>query len=81
MDRAVAWVTARPGVVLISLTLCYAVFGLWALAPDAEYLGDIGVKYVQAHAIADHNTPVDFAPFKKRKTERRGRMTLQFWER
>ena len=29
MDRAVAWVTARPGVVLISLTLCYAVFGLW----------------------------------------------------
>lgn len=54
MDRAVAWVTARPGGVLISLTLCYAVFGLWALAPDAVYSGDIGVKYVQARALADH---------------------------
>jgi hypothetical protein len=27
------------------------------------------------------DTPVDFAPFRKRRTERHGRMTLQFWER
>ena len=26
-------------------------------------------------------TAIDLAPFRKRKTERRGRMTLQFWER
>jgi hypothetical protein len=27
------------------------------------------------------DTPVDFAPFRKRRTERHGRMTLQYWER
>jgi hypothetical protein len=27
------------------------------------------------------DTPIDLAPFRKRRTERRGRMTLQFWER
>jgi hypothetical protein len=27
------------------------------------------------------DTPIDLAPYRKRKTERRGRMTLQFWER
>jgi hypothetical protein len=27
------------------------------------------------------DTPVDLSPFRKRRTERHGRMTLQFWER
>ncbi|MDQ3347228.1 MAG: hypothetical protein M3545_04600 [Acidobacteriota bacterium] len=27
------------------------------------------------------DSPVDLAPFRKRRTELRGRMTIQFWER
>jgi hypothetical protein len=32
----------------------YAVFGLFILAPEAVYSGDIGVKYVQAQALVEH---------------------------
>jgi hypothetical protein len=32
----------------------YAVLGLWVLKPEAIYSGDIGVKYVQARALASH---------------------------
>jgi hypothetical protein len=32
----------------------YAVLGLALLAPESVYSGDIGVKYVQARALADH---------------------------
>lgn len=38
--------------ILGALTLFYAVLGLWALVPEAVYSGDIGVKYVQARALA-----------------------------
>jgi hypothetical protein len=44
----VAW-TAGAAVALF-----YAVLGLLVLAPEAVYSGDIGVKYVQAEALADH---------------------------
>jgi hypothetical protein len=56
MDRAVAWVTGRPApfLVLGCLAFFYTIFGLWVLAPDAVYSGDIGVKYVQARALAEH---------------------------
>ena len=39
---------------LAVFALFYAIFGLWVLAPDAVYSGDIGVKYVQARALAEH---------------------------
>jgi hypothetical protein len=56
MDRAVAWVTGKPAPVLVlgCLACFYTIFGLWVLAPDAVYSGDIGVKYVQARALAQH---------------------------
>jgi hypothetical protein len=56
MARAVAWVTGRPAPVLVlaCLAFFYTIFGLWVLAPDAVYSGDIGVKYVQARALAQH---------------------------
>jgi hypothetical protein len=34
------------------VSLAYAVLGLAVLVPEAIYSGDIGVKYVQAHALA-----------------------------
>jgi hypothetical protein len=55
MRKAVAWIEARPREVLTCLALFYTVFGLWVLAPDAVYSGDIGVKYVQARALAANN--------------------------
>jgi hypothetical protein len=36
-----------------AVVLFYAVLGLGMLAPQAVYSGDIGVKYVQARALAD----------------------------
>jgi hypothetical protein len=56
MVRAVAWVKRKPAPVLVlaSLTLFYSILGLWVLAPDAVYSGDIGVKYVQARALGQH---------------------------
>ena len=55
MDRAVAWVAGKaPALVLGCLAFFYTIFGLWVLAPDAVYSGDIGVKYVQARALAQH---------------------------
>ena len=48
------WINVRPGAALTALVAFYAVFGLWVLAPEAVYSGDIGVKYVQARALADH---------------------------
>jgi hypothetical protein len=55
MHSAVAWVTARPRTVLAALALFYTLFGLFVLAPDAVYSGDIGVKFVQARALASNN--------------------------
>jgi hypothetical protein len=40
--------------VLALLVAAYAVLGLGVLAPEAVYSGDIGVKFVQAQALADH---------------------------
>jgi hypothetical protein len=37
----------------VALVAFYAVLGLIVLAPEAVYSGDIGVKYVQARALAD----------------------------
>ena len=54
MPSALAWVIERPRVVLGAFALFYAVLGLWVLAPDAVYSGDIGVKYVQARALGLH---------------------------
>ena len=57
MKRGLAWITwvsARPRAVLAALVAFYAIFGLCLLAPEAIYSGDIGVKYVQARALADH---------------------------
>ena len=39
---------------LSAFALFYAVLGLWVLAPEAVYSGDIGVKYVQARALGLH---------------------------
>jgi hypothetical protein len=38
---------------LAAIVLGYAVLGLAILAPEGVYSGDIGVKYVQARALAD----------------------------
>jgi hypothetical protein len=37
-----------------AVVILYVVLGLVALAPESVYSGDIGVKYVQARALADH---------------------------
>lgn len=39
---------------LVALFAFYSVLGLVVLAPEAVYSGDIGVKFVQARALADH---------------------------
>ena len=44
----------RERTILAALAIFYAVFGLAVLAPEAVYSGDIGVKYVQARALAAH---------------------------
>jgi hypothetical protein len=54
MREAVAWTIARPKTILAALSLFYGILGLWVLAPDAVYSGDIGVKYVQARALVQH---------------------------
>ena len=54
VGAAAGWIAARPFPVLAGIALFYAAFGLWVLAPDAVYSGDIGVKYVQARALAEH---------------------------
>jgi hypothetical protein len=36
-----------------AIVIFYAVLGLWLLSPESVYSGDIGVKYVQARALAD----------------------------
>lgn len=38
--------------VFVLIVAAYAVLGLWVLEPDAVYSGDIGVKFVQARALA-----------------------------
>jgi len=38
---------------LVAIVLGYAILGLAILAPEGVYSGDIGVKYVQARALAD----------------------------
>jgi hypothetical protein len=44
------------------IALFYAVLGLWILTPDAVYSGDVGVKFVQARALAAHHfTSLDVA--------------------
>ena len=40
---------------LAAVILFYAVLGLVVLAPESVYSGDIGVKFVQARALADHH--------------------------
>ena len=54
MTKAIEWLDAHGGIVLAGLALFYAVLGLWVLNPQVFYSGDIGVKYVQAMALADH---------------------------
>jgi hypothetical protein len=45
---------SRPSVILAAgLVAFYAVFGLVILEPESVYSGDIGVKFVQARALAD----------------------------
>lgn len=39
-------------VAVVGISVCYAVFGLLVLAPEGLYSGDIGVKFVQARALA-----------------------------
>ena len=39
----------------IALVAFYCVLGLRVLEPDAVYSGDIGVKFVQARALASHH--------------------------
>lgn len=41
-------------VLLAGIVVLYAVLGLAILAPESVYSGDIGVKYVQAQALARH---------------------------
>ena len=43
---------SRAPLVLAAIVACYALFGLVILSPEAVYSGDIGVKYVQARALA-----------------------------
>lgn len=40
-------------IAVMGIAACYAVFGLVVLVPEGLYSGDIGVKYVQARALAD----------------------------
>jgi hypothetical protein len=54
MPSALVWILERPRAVLGAFVLFYAVLGLWVLAPEAVYSGDIGVKYVQARALGLH---------------------------
>ncbi|MCA1561340.1 MAG: hypothetical protein LC753_11625 [Acidobacteria bacterium] len=42
------------GMLLAGIITLYAVLGLVILAPESVYSGDIGVKYVQAQALARH---------------------------
>jgi hypothetical protein len=44
----------RAALVWTAIVAFYGIFGLVILAPEAVYSGDIGVKYVQARALADH---------------------------
>jgi hypothetical protein len=44
----------RAALVWAAIVAFYGIFGLVILAPEAVYSGDIGVKYVQARALADH---------------------------
>ena len=39
--------------VAAAVVIYYVVLGLWLLSPESVYSGDIGVKYVQARALAD----------------------------
>jgi hypothetical protein len=41
-------------ILLAAIVVGYGILGLWLLAPEAVYTGDIGVKYVQARALASH---------------------------
>ena len=43
---------AAAAVLFVSIVVFYTVLGLLVLEPDAVYSGDIGVKYVQARALA-----------------------------
>jgi hypothetical protein len=46
-------VSVRPDAALLAaIVLGYAILGLAVLAPEGVYSGDIGVKYVQARALA-----------------------------
>ena len=46
--------------VFVLIAAAYAVLGLWILEPDSVYSGDIGVKFVQARALAAaHFTSLD----------------------
>ena len=40
-------------IAVAGIAACYAVFGLVVLVPEGLYSGDIGVKFVQARALAD----------------------------
>jgi len=44
----------KPVALVGAIVSLYAVLGLAILAPESIYSGDIGVKYVQARALADH---------------------------
>jgi hypothetical protein len=44
-----------PGVVWSALVLFYTILGLVVLLPESVYSGDIGVKFVQARALAAHH--------------------------
>lgn len=55
MRSAVRRAAEKPAVILAAFALFYTVLGLWVLAPEAVYSGDIGVKYVQARAMAAHS--------------------------
>jgi hypothetical protein len=53
-----AWHWPTTAIALVGIA--YAVLGLGVLSPDAVYSGDIGVKYVQARALAaSHFTSLD----------------------
>jgi hypothetical protein len=45
---------AATRLVFAGLAMLYLVLGLFVLTPDAIYSGDIGVKFVQARALAAH---------------------------
>jgi hypothetical protein len=46
---------AAARLVFAGLALLYLVLGLYVLTSDAVYSGDIGVKFVQARALAAHD--------------------------